>query len=205
MARNAHSTRENILNVAENLILERGFGSTSIDQILEKTQLTKGAFFYHFKSKMDLARALIERYIKRDDELLYELMSKAEKLSRDPLQQMLIFVGLLHEILSELKAPHPGCMIASFVYQFEDFSEQTKTTVVRGFDEWHKVLDEKFNLILQNHKPRMEVSASGLVDNLLSAFEGGLILAKMTNQAKDFADQIQHYKNYIELLFVYEK
>ena len=201
MARGGSITKENILDVAEGLVLERGFGSTSIDQILEKTGLTKGAFFYHFKSKAALAHALIDRYVKRDDELLYDLMGKAEKLSRDPLQQMLIFIGLLHEILAGLEAPHPGCMIASFIYQFEEFSVDTKNSVINGFDEWHKVLDQKFSEIIETHQPKIEVTANELVDNFLSAFEGGLILAKMMNQPGAFADQIRHYKNYIELLF----
>lgn len=201
MARTGNATKENILNVAETLVLERGFGSTSIDQILEKTRLTKGAFFYHFKSKAELAHALIDRYVKRDDELLHELMGKAEKLSREPLQQILIFIGLLQEILSDLESPHPGCMIASFIYQFEEFSDVTKTSVVNGFDEWHKVLDGKLREVMETHQPKMEVTAEELVDNFLSAFEGGLILAKMMNKPSAFADQIKQYKNYIELLF----
>lgn len=201
MARSGSATKENILDVAEALVLERGFGSTSIDQILEKTSLTKGAFFYHFKSKADLAHALIDRYVKRDDELLHDLMSKAENLGRDPLQQVLIFIGLLHEILAGLDSPHPGCMIASFIYQFEEFSVDTKNSVINGFDEWHRVLDQKFCEVMEAQTPKLEVTATELVDNFLSAFEGGLILAKMMNQPKAFADQIRHYKNYIELLF----
>ena len=201
MARSGSNTKELILKVSEQLVMERGFGSTSIDQILEKTGLTKGAFFYHFKSKADLALALIERYIKRDDDMLHESIAKVENLSRDPLQHMLIFLGLLIDDLDKMESPHPGCMIASFIYQFEEFSSLTKEAVANGFDEWHRVLDKKFKDILENHQPVIEVSAQSLVDNFLSAFEGGLVLAKMMNQPQAFTSQIRHFKNYIELLF----
>lgn len=201
MARSGSSTKENILDVAEALVLEHGFGSTSIDQILEKTKLTKGAFFYHFKSKGVLAQSLIQRYVQRDDELLYDLMGKAENLSRDPLQQLLIFIGLLHEILDDLETPHPGCMIASFIYQFEEFSIDTKNAVINGFDEWHKVLDKKFREILEKHQPKIDISPTEMVDNFLALFEGGMIMSKMTSQPRALADQIKHFKNYIELLF----
>lgn len=201
MATRGSSTKEHILDIAESLVLDHGFGSTSIDQILEKTGLTKGAFFYHFKSKSQLADALIKRYVDRDDALLHDLMEKAENLSRDPLQQVLIFVGLLHEILENLESPHPGCMIASFVYQFQEFSVDTKNSVVNGFDEWHRVLDEKFREIFKENSPRIEVTPAELVDNFLSLFEGGMMLAKMMSEPKALSDQIRHFRNYLELLF----
>lgn len=201
MARTGGNTRENILDVAETLIMEHGFGATSIDQILEQTGVTKGAFFHHFRKKTDLAQALIDRYVQRDDELLHELMTKAEGLSRDPLQQMLIFIGLLHDTLAGLDSPHPGCMLASFIYQFEEFTADTQTAIVTGFDEWHRVLGGKFEKILARHTPKTEVSAAGLVDNFLAQFEGGMILSKMSSRPSALAEQLKHYRNYIELVF----
>lgn len=201
MARTGNSTKETILDVAESLVMEHGFGATSIDQILERTGVTKGAFFHHFRKKSDLALALIDRYVQRDDALLHDLMAKAENLSRDPLQQMLIFIGLLHEFLAGLESPHPGCMIASFIYQFEEFTPDTQTVIVTGFDEWHRVLDSKFRSILEKYPARSELSATDLVDNFLAQFEGGMILAKMMSRPSALAAQIHHYRTYIELLF----
>jgi TetR/AcrR family transcriptional repressor of nem operon len=194
-------TKEKILQAAEALVLEHGFGATSIDQILAKTGITKGAFFYHFKSKADLAQALIGRYVRRDDDLLHTYIAKAEKLSRDPLQQILIFIGLTEELLRELEQPHPGCMIASFLYQFEEFNVDTKSAVINGFDEWHRVLDEKFSRVIEQNTPRLSVTPRQLVDNFLALFEGGTVISKMSSNPKALAEQITHYKNYIELLF----
>jgi TetR/AcrR family transcriptional repressor of nem operon len=201
MARGGSSTKAKIMDVAESLVLEHGFGATSIDQILEQTGLTKGAFFYHFKSKNQLADALIRRYVERDDALLHDLIGQAENLSRDPLQQILIFVTLLHDVMESLEGPLPGCMIASFVYQFEEFSTDTKSVVINGFDEWHKVLDEKFRQVLEKQPPKVDVSATELVDTLLALFEGGIILSMMVSQSNALSVQIKQYKNYLELLF----
>ena len=93
MPRDGTSTREKILDAAQQLLLDYGYGGTSIDQVIHAAGITKGAFFYHFKSKNDLAQALLDRYIQKDDEILHELMGRAEKLSHEPLQQYLIFVG----------------------------------------------------------------------------------------------------------------
>ena len=56
MPKDGRLTKEKILDAAEALVLDHGYGATSIDQILEKTGITKGAFFYHFKSKAALAQ-----------------------------------------------------------------------------------------------------------------------------------------------------
>ena len=200
MPRGGNITKEKILDAAEALVLNHGYGATSIDQILEKTGITKGAFFYHFKSKLELAQALVSRYVKRDDELLYSLVEKSEKLSRDPLQQVLIFLGLLIEVFDGLEQP-PGCIVASFIYQFEEFNVDTKSAVINGFNEWHRVLDEKFRMALEKYPTKIGATPSTLVDMLLSVFEGGLIVAKMGSDPKVMVKQLTQFKNYLELLF----
>ena len=50
MAAKKRDTKEFILARAEELVLQQSFAGTSIDAILEATELSKGAFFYHFKN-----------------------------------------------------------------------------------------------------------------------------------------------------------
>lgn len=195
------ATKEKILDATEQLILEKGFAGATVDLVLEKTGLTKGAFFYHFKSKAELGRGIIDRYVERDNALLHELVSKAEKLSRDPLQQYLIFVGLMEDLLSQLDKPFPGCLIASYAYQMELFDEDTQQAVISGFDEWNRVLREKLEQAMTTQQPELDVTAEALVNNLLSAFEGGVVLGKVYDDAKMLSVQLQHHKNYVELLF----
>ena len=52
-------TRALLLDVATQMLGERGFGSTSVDDIAEKAGVAKGTVYYHFKSKADLVDALI--------------------------------------------------------------------------------------------------------------------------------------------------
>jgi hypothetical protein len=50
------ATRERILEIAETAVLAKGFGATSIDEVIAEAGLTKSGFFYHFKDKNALAR-----------------------------------------------------------------------------------------------------------------------------------------------------
>jgi AcrR family transcriptional regulator len=56
----AGGTRENIQAVALRLFSEQGYESTSMRQIAEELGFTKAALYYHFKSKEDIVRALME-------------------------------------------------------------------------------------------------------------------------------------------------
>lgn len=59
----AETTRMNILQMAFELIYVNGYQSTSIDHIIAKTQVTKGAFFYHFKTKDEMGLAIINEIL----------------------------------------------------------------------------------------------------------------------------------------------
>lgn len=60
----AAETRHSILYKAFELIYRNGFQATSIDTIIATTQVTKGAFFYHFRNKEEMGLALIDEVIK---------------------------------------------------------------------------------------------------------------------------------------------
>src|SRR5687767_8552798 len=83
-------TRESILDAAQALILDHGFGATTVDAVVNRAGITKGAFFHHFSSKADLARSLVERYAHLDRQHLAHHLERARKLASDPLQQVLL-------------------------------------------------------------------------------------------------------------------
>jgi TetR/AcrR family transcriptional repressor of nem operon len=91
------------MDAAQEMVPEVGLSGTSVEKVIDQVGVTKGTFFYHFKTKHDLAAALIERYAHEDEHHIFATMEKAEQLARDPLQQLLIFVGLFIEMTEQLK------------------------------------------------------------------------------------------------------
>ncbi|MEM8908203.1 MAG: TetR/AcrR family transcriptional regulator, partial [Bacteroidota bacterium] len=59
----AESTRLELLNKAFELIYQQGYQATSVDKILNTTQVTKGAFYYHFKNKEEMGLAMIKEVV----------------------------------------------------------------------------------------------------------------------------------------------
>ena len=189
------------MDVAETLILDHGFAGTSVEAIIERAEVTKGAFFHHFPSKTDLAQALVERYAELDAGHLEANMARAERLSRDPLQQLLIFVGLFEETMAELTSPYPGCLFASYCYESRLFDEETHEVISGAMLRWRERLGAKLREVAEHHPPRLPVDLDAVADAMTAILEGGFILSKTLKEPETVAAQLRQYRNYLELLF----
>ncbi len=203
MPRSGEATKEKILDATEALVYQHGFAATSLDNVLETAGLTKGGFFYHFKNKADLGRALIERYAARDEAMLENTMRRAENISDDPLQQVLIFVGLLKEPIEEMTEPAPGCLFASYCYQPKEFVPEIAEVASETLLKWRRRLEEKFVAISEKHSTNPAVHSDSLADHLLAVIEGSYVLSKVFKDPGLPARQLEHYRRYLENLFTF--
>ena len=92
----ALETRSQLLDAAEKVFFEKGFGQTSLLDIAEAADLTRGAIYWHFKNKADLFEAMADR-IRLPLESLVEAC--AEPQESDPLGKLREFlIQTLREI-----------------------------------------------------------------------------------------------------------
>lgn len=201
MRRDGTATRGKILDAAQNLVLARGYVGMTVDHVLNEVGITKGAFFHHFKSKDDLARALLARYAERDERVYRETRDRVEKLSDDPLQQVLLYIGLFQEMFEGLTEPYPGCLFASYIYELQQFGDDTRELIRSSFTKWRELLQEKFEAVARRYPPRIEVDAASLADAFTVVLEGAFITSKALNEPKLVSVQLRHFRNYVELLF----
>lgn len=201
MAKQGTATRERILDTAHDMVLRQGYAATSLDQILGSAGVTKGAFFYYFKSKEDLAQALFERYLQGDREVLEQTLRRAEKLASDPLQQVLLALGLLEEMFSGRDEPHPGCLIASYCYQNELMTPETTDKARATLALWRDAIAAKLRAAAKLHPPRGEPDYEALGDLPNVVIEGGFVMAKVYGDSKFLARQLRLLRSHIELLF----
>lgn len=77
-------TRKALLGVARELFVERGYEETSIELVLERAAISRGALYHHFESKRDLYEAVLEDIETR----LADGVLKAASGVEDPLAAM---------------------------------------------------------------------------------------------------------------------
>jgi TetR/AcrR family transcriptional repressor of nem operon len=201
MARDGTATRERILDATERLVLRQGFAGTSVDAVAAEAGVAKGAFFHHFPSKAALALELVRRYSEADAAHLDTFLARAERLSRDPLQQLLLFVGLFEDAATELSGEDPGCLYASFCYERQLLGDETRALIAASIERWRERLVPRLRVVAELHPPRLPVDLESLADLVLTAFEGGFVLSRAVGNPAIVAQQLRHVRNYLELLF----
>lgn len=201
MRSNGRQTRNRILAAAQDLILQQGYSGTAIDQIIENASVTKGGFFYHFQGKRDLAKHLLIRFLEEDQKIFDQLVERSKSLSEDPLQQILIFLNLYAELASELPSGHPGCLVASYTYELQQFDPEIYQIAKNGMQVWK----DAFEVLLQNiadvHPPVTDINLGEVSDMLTAVFEGGIILAKISGEPCALSRQLLQFRTYIRFIF----
>lgn len=201
MPRDGSVTRQRILDSAHDLILEGGYAGTSLDEILAASGVTKGAFFHHFESKEAMADALWEQYVAGEARAFEDTFGRAQRLSNDPLQQVLISIGLMEEMYLPLEKPHPGCLLASFAYQNELMTPQRAAQSADVFLVWREALGRKLREAEALHEPVVPLDHDAVADMLQVVIEGGFIMSKVLDDAQLLVRYLRILRSYVELAF----
>lgn len=194
-------TRARIMDLAYESIVEKGFAATSIEELVEAAGITKSGFFYHFKDKNDLARQLFERFLDEDSGILDTLECRARELSDDPLQSFLIFLNIYAQMMDDMEALHPGCMVATVTYQERMFDAEVKQMnvdyLLRMRERFVRWIDE----IVARCPPAIEIVPADLADMLNVIVEGAIIQSKALKDPGLMGRQTRLYRNHIKMLF----
>jgi TetR/AcrR family transcriptional repressor of nem operon len=134
----AAATRLNILQKAFELVYRQGYQATSIDEIIATTQVTKGAFFYHFKNKDEMGLAMINEvmYPGMVGALITPLLN-----AKDPVNEI---YQMMNGIL--LKSPFfdvkYGCPAVNLIDEMSPINEQFNKALLRLFNQWKEAIEQ---------------------------------------------------------------
>jgi TetR/AcrR family transcriptional repressor of nem operon len=200
--RRGPDTRERLLDLAEAAVLEKGFAATSIDELIAGAGITKSGFFYHFRDKGELAKALLQRYLDREEAMFDTLFARADELNEDPLHGFLIWLKLLAEMMADLPGAHPGCLVASYCYQDQLFNREVRELSREGALRWRARFLTRLEIIAAGYPPRIEVDLEALADMLLAVTDGGIILSKVMREKTVLPRQVMLYRSLVRTVFV---
>ncbi|UWU69005.1 TetR/AcrR family transcriptional regulator [Bradyrhizobium sp. NC92] len=195
------ATRERILEIAEAAVLAKGFGATSIEEVIAEAGLTKSGFFYHFKDKNALAREMLRRYVDTNDRLFDEIFRRGRELSDDPLQSFLISLKLLAEVMADLPNGHPGCLIASICYQERLFDRDVRNLTAQSVRSWNGHFREILDGIAAVYPPREPMDLDDLAEMISCVVDGAIIMSKTLNDPKRLERQILLFRSFVKLVF----
>ena len=194
-------TRDRILDIAYESIVQKGFAATSVEELVEAAGITKSGFFYHFRDKSDMARQLFERFLAEDEAIVGTLATRARELSDDPLQSFLIFLNLYAQMMDDMDGLHPGCMVASVAYQERMFDSDLKQMNVDYILRMRQRFRDWLEEIIVGNPPATEVDIDALADGLTTVIEGAIILSRSLRDPSLMGKQTRLFRNHVKLLF----
>ncbi|RYZ48921.1 MAG: TetR/AcrR family transcriptional regulator [Chitinophagaceae bacterium] len=191
----AEATRLTILQKAFALIYAKGYQTTSIDDILATTGVTKGAFYYHFKNKDEMGMAIIEELMKP------ALTSRftALQMEESPLDGI---YNLMHHLLMEnefLKVQY-GCPSGNFTQEMAPWNADFSRALNEITQQWMKMMISAIERGKKAGLVRTEVNARQVTMFILSGYWGIRNFGKLANSKKAYLPYLKELKSYLTAL-----
>lgn len=192
----AEATRLTILEKAFELIYEKGYQTTSIDDILATTQVTKGAFYYHFRNKDEMGLAIINDLMKPT---LIRSFIEPLKNVENPLEAI---YGMMHHLLMEnsfLKVEY-GCPASNFTQEMAPWNADFSSALNDITEQWAKALTAALVKGKEKGLVRKDVNARQVTLFVMSGYWGVRNMGKLEGRKKAYIPYLKELKHYLEAL-----
>ena len=159
-----------ILDTAERLVQVRGFNAFSYADIAATLGITKASLHYHFPSKADLGRALIERYAGRFGDALADIDAAGWDASAKLAAYAEIYAGVLRD--------HRMCLCGMLAADYDTLPAPMRAAVVSFFDRNEAWLVAVLAQGEREGSLRLQGSERDAAQAIVSGLEGAMLIAR---------------------------
>jgi len=196
-----HLSKTKFLDAALLVIRTKGYEASTIDDICEAAELTKGSFFHHFASKEDLALAAAQHFAVMAEMLFSNAPYRALP---DPLDRLLAYIDFRKALL-EGTLPEFTCLLGTMVQETYETHPAIRQACDAHLREHARMREADIAEAKRLYAPDAEWSPATLALYVQAVIQGAFILAKAQHGASVAADCLDHLRRYIELLFKQSK
>jgi transcription-repair coupling factor (superfamily II helicase) len=162
MARQARAeiTRDSVLAGAADVFLRLGYANASLSEIIAQSNVTKGALYFHFGSKEELARAVVDQGNER-------LVSSCQGFFDPRVPALEACIGITYVVADlSMNDPMVGAML-KLTHQIGDYRGAQGDNITKTWGDTYRVLSER-------------AIAQGDLETELDAEVIGMLLQEMT-------------------------
>lgn len=192
--RDPERTRHEILKAAFDETYANGFRATSIDDIVAKAGVTKGAFFHYFPTKNDVGYAIADEVLGR---MMMDRWIRPLAAYRNPVQGMIVrFKKLMEATSDEVLAL--GCPLNNLTQEMSPidpiFREKLRAVMMLSINETEKYLRkaQKDGFLRPGVDPRMAA------EFLVMCQEGSAALVKNLKDRRVYTSLYDGYRRFLE-------
>ena len=108
--------KEKLMSAARDLIWERSYGATSVDEICAKADVRKGSFYHFFPSKQELTLAAVDAHW-TEQRAAWAATLSAPRPALDRLRQLLIDTAASYRQARDRSGILHGCVLANLALE----------------------------------------------------------------------------------------
>ncbi|WP_085899634.1 TetR/AcrR family transcriptional regulator [Kiloniella majae] len=171
-------TRDHIVEAADLLFYQQGFEHTSFSDISDAVQISRGNFYYHFKSKDDILEAVISARMDKTRKMLTQWELKGSR----PEDRIKCFIRIL--VTNRDKILNYGCPVGTLTTELAKIKHASREEANALFTLFRNWLKEQFTQL--GHP----ADADNLAMHLLARSQGVATLASAFQDAKFIDDEV---------------
>lgn len=186
--------RLKIILAAMDLFWMKGFQSTSIADLLARTQLNSGSLYNVFPSKQDVLIAVLETY---RDGIVEMLLEPAWGQVEDPIEKIFALLQFYRNAIVESDETY-GCPIGSLALELHEPDPVVRELIAANFSAWTAAVAG----CLERARDRLPAGADipAIAQFVLTAMEGGVMQARTHRDVAYFDRAVAQLRTYFGLL-----
>ena len=187
-------TRERIVGAAMELFWLKGYNSTSVADILSRSQVNSGSLYYFFPGKQDVLVAVLEAY---RDGIGPMLLEPAWAGVDDPVDKLFALLAGYRRAIVETDCEY-GCPIGSLALELHEPDPRVRELIAANFDGWTDAVAKTLEQAADRFPPGTELRA--VAELALNVMEGGVMQARTYRDVAYFDRAVEQLRNYVSIL-----
>src|SRR5580692_10046172 len=187
-------TRTRLVLAALRLFWEKGYGSTSIADVLQAAKVNSGSLYHYFPGKQDLLLAVLDLYLAGIHRMLLE---PAWAGVSDPIERVFALLARYRQSLADTDCSY-GCPIGSLALELHEPDLPVRERLAANFSAWIGAIESCLNDAggrLPAHCNRGELAAF-----VLTTMEGGVMQARTFRSIEYFDSAVRQLRAYFDSL-----
>jgi AcrR family transcriptional regulator len=191
-------TRQRIVEAAMELFWLKGFGSTSIADILSRSQVNSGSLYYFFPGKQDVLIAVLEAY---RDGIRPMLLEPAWAGVDDPVERVFALLARYRTALVESDCTY-GCPIGSLALELHEPDEPVRALMAANFRGWVDEVEACLRAAADRFAADTDLRA--LAELALNVMEGGVMQSRTFRDIGPFDRAVGQLRAHFDALMAGE-
>ncbi|MGD9980154.1 MAG: TetR/AcrR family transcriptional regulator [Hyphomonadaceae bacterium] len=188
------TAREKIIQAAMELFWLKGYNSTSIADLLSRTQLNSGSLYHVFPSKQDVLVGVLEAYRDGIEQMLLE---PSWGHVDDPVEKIFALLQGYRTMIVESDCTY-GCPIGSLALELHEPDPKVRDLLAENFENWTRAVERCIDAA-GTRLPR-GTDKNALAQFVLTAMEGGVMQARTHRDVAYFDRAVKQLREHFELL-----